>query len=296
MKIQGIVPPMATPFKEDESVDEAALRAEVEYLIGSAGVHGLAVGGSTGEGHTLTTDELRCIVGGAVEVAAGRVPVIAGIIVDSTRQALEKAQALADLDVAALQVTPVHYLFRPSDESMFEHFALLAQAAAQPVMVYNVVPWSYCSPALLDKMMREIPGLIGVKQSAGDLKLLADLLHSSADAGLIMSAVDALLYPSFALGAHGAIAAILTAAPELCVTLWDQVQAGDQAGALATHLKLLPIWNAIMDDNLPANVKTALALQGRPAGLPRKPMPTSSAEQRAAIKAALEAAAMPVGN
>ncbi len=294
MKIQGIVPPMATPFKEDETVDEAALRAEVEYLIGSAGVHGLAVGGSTGEGHTLTTDELRRLVGSAVEVAAGRAPVIAGIIVDSTRQALEKARALADLDVAALQVTPVHYLFRPSDESMFEHFALLAEAAAQPVMVYNVVPWSYCSPVLLDKMMREIPGLIGVKQSAGDLKLLADLLHNSADAGLIMSAVDALLYPSFALGAHGAIAAILTAAPELCLTLWDQVQAGDQTGALATHLKLLPIWNAIMDDNLPANVKTALALQGRPAGVPRRPMPASSAERRAAIKAALQAAGMPV--
>ncbi len=296
MKIQGIVPPMATPFREDESIDEALLRAEVEYLISSAGVHGLAVGGSTGEGHTLTTDELRCVVGAAIEVADGRVPVIAGIIVDSTRQALEKASALADLDVAALQVTPVHYLFRPSDETMFAHFATLAEQAAQPVMVYNVVPWSYCSPALLDRMMREIPGLIGVKQSAGDLKLLADLLMTSADAGVIMSAVDALLYPSFALGAHGSIAAILTAAPELCVKLWDQAQAGDNAGALETHLKLLPIWNAIMDENsnLPANVKTALALQGRPAGAPRMPMPASSAEQRAAIEAALQAAAVAI--
>ncbi len=292
MKIEGIVPPMATPFKADESVDEASLRAEVEYLISSAGAHGVAVGGSTGEGHTLSTDELRCVVGSAVDVAAGRRPVIAGIIVDSTRQALEKAEALADLDIAALQATPVHYLFRPSDETMFRHFALLAEKAAQPVMVYNVVPWSYCSPALLDKMMREIPGLIGVKQSAGDLKLLADLLHCSADAGVIMSAVDALLYPSFALGAQGAIAAILTAAPELCVRLWDQVQAGDHVGALETHLKLLPIWNAIMDDNLPANVKTALALQGRPAGGPRMPMASSSGEQRAAIKAALEGAGM----
>ena len=292
MKIHGIVPPMATPFAEDETIDEAMLRAEVEHLVSSAGVHGLAVGGSTGEGHTLSTDELRQIVGSALDAAAGRVPIIAGIIVDSTRQALEKARALADLDVAALQVTPVHYLFRPTDETMFAHFAQLAEAAEPPVMVYNVVPWSYCSPALLDKMMREIPGLIGVKQSAGDLKLLADMLHNSADAGLIMSAVDALLYPSFALGAHGAIAAILTAAPELCVQLWDQVHAGDHSGALATHLKLLPIWNAIMADNLPANVKTALAMQGRPAGIPRMPMPESSAEQRAAIKAALQAAGM----
>ena len=294
MSIYGIVPPMATPFAADETVDEALLRAEVEHLISSAGVHGLAVGGSTGEGHTLTTDELRQVVGSALDVAAGRVPVIAGIIVDSTRQALEKAAALKDLDVAALQVTPVHYLFRPSDDTMFAHFALLAEQAAQPVMVYNVVPWSYCSPALLDRMMRQIPGLIGVKQSAGDLKLLADLLQNSSEAGRIMSAVDALLYPSFALGAHGAIAAILTAAPELCVDLWDQVAAGDQAGALETHLKLLPIWNAIMDDNLPANVKTALALQGRPAGIPRMPMSETSPERRAQIKSALAGAGISV--
>ena len=294
IKIHGIVPPMATPFKADESIDEAALSAEVAYLIEEAGVHGLAVGGSTGEGQTLSTDELRRIVAIAIDVAAGRVPVIAGIIVDSTRQAISKARALADLDVAALQVTPVHYLFRPTDEMMFKHFATLAEAAAQPVMVYNVVPWTYCSPALLDRMMREIDGLIGVKQSAGDLKLLADLLMTSADAGLIMSAVDALLYPSFALGAHGSIAAILTAAPELCVQLWDEVAAGDHAAALETHLKLLPIWNAIMADNLPANVKTALTMQGRPAGQPRMPMPESSTEQRAAINKALLAAGMTV--
>lgn len=287
MKIHGIVPPMVTPFAADESLDETLLRAEVEHLISAAGVHGVAVGGSTGEGHALTTDELRQVVGIACEAAAGRAPVIAGIIVDSTRQAIEKAHALADLNVAALQVTPVHYLFRPSDEMMFAHFAALAEHAAQPVMIYNVVPWTYCSPALLDRMMREIDGLIGVKQSAGDLKLLADLLHTSTDAGLIMSAVDALMYPSFCLGAHGAIAAILTAAPELCVALWDQVGAGDHAAALETHRKLLPIYNALEGDNMPANVKTALTLQGRPAGVPRMPMPASSAEQREAIEAAL---------
>ncbi len=287
MRIHGIVPPMVTPFAADESVDEALLRAELEYLISSVGVHGVAIGGSTGEGHALTTDELRQVVATACEVAAGRVPVIAGIIVDSTRQAIEKAQALADLDVAALQVTPVHYLFRPTDEMMFEHFAKLAESAAQPVMIYNVVPWTYCSPALLDRMLREIDGLIGVKQSAGDLKLLADLLMASADAGVIMSAVDALMYPSFSLGAHGAIAAILTAVPELCIKLWNQVQAGDHSAAHDSHLKLLPIYNALEGDNMPANVKTALALQGRPAGLPRMPMPESSPEQRAEIEAAL---------
>ena len=285
--LQGIIPPMATPFAADESLDLAALQREVRWLIEEAGVHGLAVGGSTGEGHTLSTEELRHCVGAALDAVAGRVPVVAGVIVDSTRQALEKARALADLDLAGLQVTPVHYLFRPDDDSMFHHFATLADATSLPVIIYNVVPWSYCSPQLLARMLREIDGVVGVKQSAGDMKLLADLLLLAGDDGAILSAVDALLYPSFCLGAHGAIAAILSAAPEHCVALWDAVAAGDHERALGLHRQLLPLWNALEGDNLPANVKTALALQGRPAGQPRRPMPASSAAQCAAIQAAL---------
>ena len=287
-KIFGIVPPMVTPFDENEAIDEAALRADVEYLISEAKVHGLAVGGSTGEGHTLTTDELRRAVATAVDVAAGRVPIIAGVIVDSTRQAIERSQALADLNVAALQVTPVHYLFRPTDEAMLRHFTTIADAVDIPIIIYNVVPWVYCSPSLLTRIIDEVPGVIGVKQSAGDLKLMADLLYLCGDRGLIMSAVDALMYPSFTLGAHGAIAAILTAVPQLCVQLWDAVQAGDHSQALNIHNRLLPVWNTIMDDNLPANVKTAMRWQGRDGGIPRAPMPASSEAQQAAIQAALK--------
>ncbi len=285
--LRGIIPPMVTPFAADETLDEATLQREVRWLIEEARIHGLAVGGSTGEGHTLGTDELRSCAGAALDAAAGRVPVIAGVIVDSTRQALEKAQALADLELAALQVTPVHYLFRPDDESMFRHFATLAEAARQPVIIYNVVPWSYCSPALLARMLREIDGVIGVKQSAGDMKLLADLLLLAGNDGAILSAVDALLYPSFCLGAHGAIAALLSAAPERCVALWDAVCEGRHEDAMIQHRWLLQLWNALEGDNLPANVKTALALQGRPAGRPRAPMQSSTADQRAAIGEAL---------
>jgi 4-hydroxy-tetrahydrodipicolinate synthase len=107
-----------------------------------------------------------------------------------------------------------------------------------------------------------------------------------------MSAVDALLYPSFALGAHGAIAAILTAVPTLCVQLWDAVQTGDHKQALALHEKLLPIWNAISHDNLPANVKHCQELMGRPAGVPRAPMPATSAAQADPIRRALHGAGM----
>jgi 4-hydroxy-tetrahydrodipicolinate synthase len=215
------------------------------------------------------------------------VPIITGIIVNSTRAAIKRGRAVVDLGITALQVTPVHYLFRPDDEAMKRHFAEISQATGLPVMIYNVVPWAYLSPELLTDIITNVDGVIGVKQSAGDMKLLADLLLQLGDRGRIMSAVDALLYPSFMLGAHGAIAAILTAVPELCVQLWDAVQAGHYATALELHAQLLPIWNAIEGNNLPANVKYIMELQGRPAGQPRAPMSPASAEQRSRIRETL---------
>jgi 4-hydroxy-tetrahydrodipicolinate synthase len=170
---------------------------------------------------------------------------------------------------------------------MVTHFRRLTEETGLPVMIYNVVPWTYLSPELLTRIIDEVPGVVGVKQSAGDMKLLADLLVQAGDRARIMSAVDALLYPSFVLGAHGAIAALLTASPKTCVALWDAVQAGDHATALTLHEKLLGIWNAIFADNLPANVKTAMALQGRNGGVPRPPMPETDGQRRERIEAAI---------
>ena len=285
--IRGIVPPMTTPFSAAGAIEEAAFRAEARFLL-DAGVHGLAVAGSTGEGQALSTDEVCRLTAIAVEEADGRVPVVAGIIVDSTAQAIERGRAAAEAGAAALQVTPVHYLFRPDDAHMKEHFREMADAVASPIIIYNVVPWTYLSPELLVEIMTDIPGVVGVKQSAGDLKLFADLMATAPEGSRIMSAVDALMYPSFTLGAHGAVAAILTAAPRACVTLWDAVEAGDHPAALDLHLRLLALWNAMIDDNLPAAVKAALDFQGLAGGLPRRPMPAASNSQRSAIAAALK--------
>lgn len=285
-EIGGIVPPIPTPFTADGEIDATAFRGVMRFML-AAGVHGVAVGGSTGEGHAIDGGEARDLLDLAVEEAAGRVPVVAGIIVDSTRQAIRRAREAEAAGAAALQITPVHYLFRPDDEAMLAHFRAVAEAVATPILIYNVVPWTYLSPALLVRVMREVPGVAGVKQSAGDLKLFADLMLTAPSKARILSAVDALMYPSFALGAHGAIAAILAAAPRACVALWDAVKAGDHAAALRLHERLLPLWNAMVGDNLPACVKAALELQGCPAGLPRAPMPPASPAQRKAIEAAL---------
>ena len=290
-RIHGIVPPIVTPFAADGRLEIDLLRRDLDVLI-QAGVHGVAVCGSTGEGHALAPDEAHAVTRAAVAHVAGAVPIVAGVIADSTRAAVERGKLVADLGVAALQVTPVHYLFRPSEDATLTFFGELTEQTGADVLIYNVIPWSYLSPDLLARVIREIPGVVGVKQSAEDMKALADLLLILGDGGLVMSAVDALLYPSFALGAHGGIAAILSAAPGLCVELWGAVRAGAHDKARRLHELLLPIWNAILDDNLPANVKTAMRMQGRDGGLPRAPMHVTTAAQESRIHAALDRAGL----
>ena len=285
--LKGIIPPMTTAFDGNGDIDERAVRNQVRWMA-DQGVHGVAVGGSTGEGHVLDRDEFRHLIEITADEAGNRLPVIAGIIVDSTREAVLRGKTVRDLGVAALQVTPVHYLFRPTDDAMVDHFRALADETGQPIIIYNVVPWTYLSPDLLCRIMTEVPGVIGVKQSAGDMKLLADLLLQAAPDRRIFTAVDALLYPSFALGSHGAIAAILSAAPKSCVNLWNAVASGDHGTALDLHGRLLPLWNAMFDDNLPACTKYAQSLQGLNTGVPRAPMPPASPEQQQRIRAALE--------
>jgi 4-hydroxy-tetrahydrodipicolinate synthase len=285
-RLTGVIPPMTTPFGRDGAIDFKLVAPQMEWMVG-AGVHGVAAGGSTGEGHTLDHEEYRELMAATVEAAKGRLPVIAGIIVDSTRDAIRRGKLVCDISVAALQVTPVHYLFKPNDEAMVGHFRSIADETGMPIIIYNVVPWCYLSPALLTRIMNEVPLVVGVKQSAGDLKLFADLMMMAPDK-LIYSAVDALMYPSYVLGAHGSIAAILTAAPHASVELWDAVKAGNHARALDLHKKLLTLWNALIGDNLPACTRHAQILQGLPKTHPRAPMPEASIAQQAAIRAALE--------
>jgi 4-hydroxy-tetrahydrodipicolinate synthase len=93
-----------------------------------------------------------------VAEARGRAPIITGIITDSTTSAIERGKAVRDLGVTALQVTPVHYLFRPDDDAMVRHFDALARDTGLPIVIYNVVPWTYLSPQLLARIIGSVDG------------------------------------------------------------------------------------------------------------------------------------------
>lgn len=284
----GVIPPTTTPFNAEGEILYDQLGAQLDWMVAS-GVHGVCVGGSSAEGHTLDADELQRLLQTSRDVLAGRVPLIAGIIINSTRQAVQRSKMARDAGAVALQVTPPHYVFHPSDDALVEHFRAIADASGLPILIYNVVPWCYLGPALLKRIMLEVPGVIGVKQSNSDLKLTADLMLDLPAGKLVFTAVDALLYPSFALGVHGTIAALPAAAPKAVVKLWDLVKEGNHVDALALHAGMLNFWNALITDNLPANIKYAQSLQGVPFALPRAPMQAPDEARMALISNALKA-------
>lgn len=284
--LKGVISPFTTPFNEDDSIELGAIAAQVDWLLGN-GSQGLAAGGSTGEGHALTREEHRDILAETVRAVDGRVPVVAGIISNSTMETAARGKQVGDLGVVALQVTPPAYLFRPDDDAMVDHFRRIHGESGLPILIYNVVGHCYLSPDLLLRIMEEVPGVAGVKQSAGDVKLLADLLRRADKKNRIYAATDALLYFAYMAGAPGSIAAILTAAPGPSRRLWDAVQAGDHATALDLHERLLPLWDAIGQDNMPSLCKYAQELQGVPAGVARRPTSPAREHQKAAVRKAL---------
>ena len=284
--LKGILPPLAMPFDSKGEIVYSALKEQIDHAV-DKGVNGIVVGGSTGEGHTLDRDEFAKMVHESHAAMAGRRAFLVGLIVNSTREAIERMKMLKGLDIAALQITPVHYLFKPDLEHTIAHFREIYDATGIPVLIYNVIPWNYLSADAMLRIMREVPGVVGMKQSSGDLKSVSDLVAGASERNVVLSGIDALLYPSFALGAHGAITALTSAVPGVCVQLFDAVNRGDHETALDLHKRLNALWNSMTHDNLPACVKYVQHRQGLGFHLPRAPMQPVSDAQCAAMDKAL---------
>lgn len=286
-KLTGVLPPITMPFDDQGDLVKGGLRKQIDFIIGQ-GARAVVAGGSTGEGHTLTAAEYEAVMREAYEATAGRVPFVAGLIVQSTRDAIARTRSLKGLDLAALQVTPVHYLFKPDADATVEHFRTIYEATGVQIIIYNVIPWNYLSVDLMLRIMDEVPGVIGMKQSGGDLKSISDLLLRCKPESLVLSGVDALLYPGFCLGIHGAITALTSAVPGVVVALQKAVEEGNHKLAKDIHFKLNALWNVLNHDNLPACTKFIQHLQGVPMYQPRAPMMRVSDAQKVAIEAALK--------
>ena len=283
--LHGVIVPLTTPFDAAGAIDEGGFVAQTEWML-SQGVHGVVVGGSTGEGFALEEGELVRLVELAIATIGDRAPVLASIIADSTRAAVRRAELLRRFPLSALQVAPPHYIFTPSPAGLVEFYRAVGAASPAPIIIYNVVPWAQVDAALAGKIVGAADRVIAVKQSDRDFGAYAALVRSIGSER-VFAAIDGGLMSCYELGAAGSIAALASAAPRASVALWDAVKAGRRDAARALHDRLLDLWAALSAPNLPARVKAAQAVQGLAITYPRSPMAAAGEAETAAIARAL---------
>ena len=286
--IQGIITPLVTPFDAQGELDEAKFRAEVEVLI-AAEVDGLSPGGSTGEGAALTDEELVRLIRIIREVKHDAL-IVAGVIRNSTKAAVSACLAAKKAGADCLMVTPVSYnVLVPNDDGNFDYYSAIARESGLPVIIYNVVPQNIISPALLTRLSG-VPGILGVKQSCGGIAAFYDVKRRCGEVAKVFSATDEMLFSTFELGADGAISAILTAFPELCIRMWKASKAGDTKLGYEIQERLYPVWQAIAGSQFPIRLKYAMKLMGREPGFTRSPIVNIPEEGKEGIRLALKAA------
>lgn len=283
---RGIISPIITPFNDEERLDVRTFRKEFKYLSGTD-IHGISPGGSTGEGNLLRDEELVRMIEVIQEENTRHIPVVAGIIKHSTRDAILTGLKAKKAGADALMVTPIQYLGGTDDKGNYEYYDRISESVGLPIIIYNVIPQNEIKPELFYRML-DIPNVFGIKQSVGGIQAFYEMKIVCGDKGHIYSATDDMLYTTFDLGADGAIAAILTLFPEYCVKMWDAYIAGDHKTALVLQNKIYPVWNKIKGPQFPRRIKEALKQVGREVGRACSPLLEASEEEKSAISDALD--------
>ncbi len=287
---RGSIPALVTPFR-GEAFDEAAFRDHVEWQIGE-GSHGLVPCGTTGEAATLSVEEHYRVVAVAVDQAAGRVPVIAGIGSNDTRSAIANIRAVADLGArAALAVVP--YYNRPNQDGIYAHFAAIAEASPLPIVVYNV-PGRTVADINVETLARvaSLPSVVAIKDATGNLARVSAQRLACKAGFAQLSGNDDMALGFNAMGGVGCISVTANVAPRLCADFQNACLSGDWEAALSLQDKLYPLHAALFSDASPGPTKYALSrLRDYPLDL-RLPMTPPSEASRRAVDAALEHAGM----
>ena len=289
---RGVFTALVTPFSAG-AVDEGAFASLVERQIRN-GVHGLVPVGTTGETSTLSHEEHKRVVSLCVEVAAGRVPVIAGAGSNATAEAVDLARhAKAAGADAALVVTP--YYNRPSQEGLYRHYAAINDAVDLPVFVYNVP--SRTSVDIANETLArlsKLPNIVGIKDATGDMPRASLQRRSCGEGWAMLSGDDPSALGYMAHGGHGCISVTANVAPAPCAAFFDACLAGDWTAALALQDKLVRLHKALFIDASPGPTKFAMARLGLCAEEARLPItPCASVHHGEIIAAMDEAGATP---
>ena len=288
-RLQGCGTALVTPFTEPGLIDFPALRALVDWQI-AEGIDFLVACGSTGEAQTLDDTERQRVVAAVTEVAAGRVPVMAGATSNDTARAVEETRRMCGVGVDyILSATP--YYNKPTQEGLYRHFMAVADAATKPVCLYNVPGRTAVNlqPSVALKLARH-PNIMGIKEASGDLKQIMDLLRGRPDDFSVLSGDDWLALSVITAGGDGLISVTSNEVPGSMTALVHLSLSGDLEWAREWHYRLLPLMDANFLETNPSPAKAGLHLMGRISNVLRLPLVPVSDDTRAALAAALRVA------
>jgi 4-hydroxy-tetrahydrodipicolinate synthase len=284
MQFRGCGTALVTPFRQDGSVDEPALRNLVAWQVES-GIDFLVPCGTTGETPTLSHDEWLQVIGITVEVVAGRVPILAGATSNSTQDAINKAKEVAALPGVDGILTASPYYNKPTQEGQYRHFRAIAEAIDKPIILYNVPgrTGANIEPGTLARLA-EVPKIVGVKEASGNISQMAEVCNAVPETFAVLSGDDAVTLPLIALGGVGIISVASNEIPREMADMTRAALGNDWETARRIHRKFLPLMLGNFIESNPLPVKAVLAMMGRIEEIYRLPMVPMRRDMRSKLQ------------
>jgi 4-hydroxy-tetrahydrodipicolinate synthase len=263
MQLRGCGTALVTPFRQDGSIDEPALRNLVAWQVES-GIDFLVPCGTTGETPTLSHDEWLHVIDVTIEVVAGRVPIVAGATSNSTQDAVAKAKEVSARPGVNAILTASPYYNKPTQEGQYRHFHAIADAVDKPIILYNVPgrTGANIEPATLARLA-EVPHVLGVKEASGNISQIAEVCNAVPEQFLVFSGDDAITLPVIALGGVGIISVASNEIPREMADLTRAALNNDWVAARGIQRKYLPLMQANFIESNPLPVKAVLAMMGK---------------------------------
>lgn len=283
---KGMGTAIITPFKNDGSIDEDALRRLVRFQEDN-GADILIPCGSTGESAMMSHQEHIHVVE-IVRDEAKKAKIVAGAGSNYTAEAVMLSKSAADLGVdGILSISP--YYVKPTQEGLYQHYKAIQEAVDIPVIVYNV-PGRTASNVSVDTILRlaELPGIAGVKEASGNFSQIMDILARRPKGFAVLSGDDSLTMGMLALGADGVISVASNCCPKLMSTMVNAAMDGDVKTARDIHEKLLPLFSALFCESNPIPVQYAMGRMGYGNGIPRLPLTALSEKGRSILDPVLD--------
>jgi 4-hydroxy-tetrahydrodipicolinate synthase len=287
MELSGCGTALVTPFRPDLTIDIDALAALVEWQIAS-GIQFLVACGTTAETPSLTDAEALAVIRLIAEVAAGRVPVVAGCTHNATSVAVERARAVFAVRGVSAVLTANPYYNKPTQEGQFQHFRAVAEAVALPVVIYNIPGRSACNlePATMARLAAACPNIAGIKESSGNLQQITEMIHLlEGTAVRVLAGDDNIALAAIAVGASGLVSVASNEIPAEMARMIHAALVNQWEVARTLQRQFYPLMLANFWETSPAPVKHVLARMGRLAPVWRLPMVPPSAPVAARLDA-----------